>query len=87
MTSRTGGAERDPQPERAEEQAGFGPPPDSPPPELVCAVRRPDEGASTLVLDAGGQNVIVVLGERVGGINQMWTFIRKYVPRQKATRM
>jgi hypothetical protein len=87
MTSQTGEADRDRQPERADEQAGFGPPPDGPPPALVSAVRRPRAGGSTLVLDVGDQNVIVVLDERVGGINLLWTFIQKYAPGRKAIRM
>jgi hypothetical protein len=87
MASKTGEADHDRQPERPDEQAGFGPPPNTPPPALVSAVRGSHEVGSTLVLDVGGQNVIVVLGEDAGGINQMWTFIQQCLPDRKAVRM
>ncbi len=58
-----------------------------PPPALVSAVRRPREGGGTLVLDAGGQNVIVVLDSGGGEANLIWAFIQKYLTGRKAIRM
>ena len=58
-----------------------------PPPALVSAVRRPPSGGSTLVLDAGGQNVIVVLDSGGGEANLIWAFIQRYLTGRKAIRM
>jgi hypothetical protein len=58
-----------------------------PPPALVSAARRPPEGGRTLVLDVGGQNVIVVLGEDGGEASLMWACIQKYLTGGKAIRM
>ncbi len=74
-------------PESAAWQAGFGPTPAGPPPALISATRRPREGGSTLVLDAGGQNVIVVLDEDGGEANLMWAFIQRCLTGRKAIRM
>ncbi len=75
------------QPEWAGGQADLGPPPGALPPALVSAVRRPREGGSTLVLDADGQNVIVVLAEEGGEAHLMWAFIQKYLTGRKTIRM
>ncbi len=74
-------------PEWAGGQAGLGPLPGSPPPALVSAARDPCEAGSTLVLDAGGQSVIVVLGEDGGEANLIWAFIQTYLTGRKAMRM
>jgi hypothetical protein len=47
------------------------------PSALRTAARRPADGDRTLVLDAGGENVIVVLGEEAGDAGEIWTFIRQ----------
>ena len=52
-----------------------------------AAARRPREGGSTLVLDAGGQNVIVVLDSDGGEASLMWACIQKYLTGGKAIRM
>ena len=65
----------------------YWPPPGGLPHALVSAARRPPEGGSTLVLDAGDQKVIVVLGEDGGEASLMWAFIQKYLAGGKATRM
>jgi hypothetical protein len=75
------------QPEWAGGQADLGPPSGGAPPALVSAVRRPREGGSTLVLDADGQNVIVVLAEEGGEAHLMWAFIQKYLTGRKTIRM
>jgi hypothetical protein len=65
----------------------YWPAPGGPPPALVSAVRRPPEGGSTLVLDAGDQTVIVVLGEDGGEAGLMWAFIQKHLRGGKVIRM
>jgi hypothetical protein len=65
----------------------YRPPPGGPPAALVSAARRPGEGGSTLVLDAGGQNVIVVLDCDGGEAGLMWACIQKYLSGGKAIRM
>jgi hypothetical protein len=57
------------------------------PPALIQAARHPPEGGTTLILDAAGQDVIVVLGEQGGDARQMWAFIREQVTGKKAVRM
>lgn len=66
---------------------GFEPPPAPMPSPLRLAARRPPEGGSTLVLDAGGQNVVVVLGEEGGDAGQMWAFIQQQLSGRKTVRM
>jgi hypothetical protein len=58
-----------------------------PPAALVSAARSPGEGGSTLVLDADGQNVIVVLDSGGGEAGLMWACIQKYLSGGKAIRM
>jgi len=57
------------------------------PPALIQATRQPTQGGTTLVLDAGGQDVIVVVGEQGGDARQMWAFIRQHLTGKKAVRM
>jgi hypothetical protein len=61
------------------------------PPELPSALRmaahRPPPGGSTLVLDAGGQNVVVVLGENDGDASLIWAFIHQQLSGRKTVRM
>jgi hypothetical protein len=60
--------------------AAYLPPADIPPAmpsSLRTAARRPADGDRTLVLDAGGENVIVVLGEGAGDADEIWNFIRQ----------
>ena len=70
-------------------QPGFFP--DIQPPELPSALRlaahRPGPGGSTLVLDAGGQNVVVVLGEDEGDARLIWAFIQQQLSGRKTVRM
>ncbi len=47
------------------------------PSSLRTASRRPADGDRTLVLDAGGEKVIVVLGEEPGDAGEIWNFIRQ----------
>jgi hypothetical protein len=47
------------------------------PSSLRTAARRPADGDRTLVLDAGGENVIVVLGDEAGDAGEIWNFIRQ----------
>ena len=78
------------QPEWAGELADLAQPASGPPPALVSAVSRPREerdGDSALVLDADGQNVIVVLAEEGGEAHLMWAFIQKYLTGRKTIRM
>jgi len=70
-------------------QPGFFP--DIQAPELPSALRlaahRPAPGGSTLVLDAGGQNVVVVLGEDEGDARLIWAFIQQQLSGRKTVRM
>ncbi|HEX4658938.1 MAG TPA: hypothetical protein VH307_16240 [Streptosporangiaceae bacterium] len=75
------------QPEPGGWQAGFSPVSGDPPPVLISAVRRPREEACTLVIDVGGQNVIIVLKEEGGEAGAIWAFIQKFVTGRKAVRM
>lgn len=47
------------------------------PSALRTAARRPADGDRALVLDAGGENVIVVLAEEGGDAGQIWDFIQQ----------
>jgi hypothetical protein len=70
-------------------QPGFFP--DIQPPELPSALRRaahrPPPGGSTLVLDAGGQNVVLVLGEDEGDARLIWAFVQQQLNGRKTVRM
>ncbi|HUA27751.1 MAG TPA: hypothetical protein VMC03_02615 [Streptosporangiaceae bacterium] len=66
---------------------GFEPHPAPVPSPLRLAARRPPEGGSTLVLEAGGQNVVVVLGEQGGDAGKMWAFILQQLSGRKTVRM
>jgi hypothetical protein len=57
------------------------------PSALIQAARQPPQGGTTLVLDADGQDVIVVVGEQGGDARQMWAFIRQQLTGKKAARM
>ena len=57
------------------------------PSALIQATRQPPQGGTTLVLDADGQDVIVVVGEQGGDARQMWAFIRQQLTGKKAARM
>jgi hypothetical protein len=48
-----------------------------PPATLRAAVRRPADGDRALVLEAGGDNVIVVLADEGGDAGQIWDFIQR----------
>jgi hypothetical protein len=55
-------------------------PPADPPAAMPSSLRtagRPADGDRTLVLDAGGENVIVVLGEDTGDADEIWGFMRQ----------
>ena len=65
----------------------YWPSPGGPPAALVSAARDPGKGGSTLVLDAGGQNVIVVLDADGGEAGLMWACIQKFLSGGKAIRM
>jgi hypothetical protein len=47
------------------------------PSALRSAARRPGYFDRAVVLDAGGDNVVVVLGEESGDANAIWDFIRQ----------
>jgi hypothetical protein len=47
------------------------------PSALRAAARRPGYFDRAVVLDAGGENVIVVLGEDAGDADAIWAFIRQ----------
>jgi hypothetical protein len=53
------------------------PPAPAMPSSLRTAARRPADGDRALVLDAGDENVIVVLGEDAGDAGAIWSFIRQ----------
>jgi hypothetical protein len=57
------------------------------PSELRMAAHRPPPGGAALVLDAGGQNVVVVLGEEEGDARQIWAFIQQQLTGRKTVRM
>jgi hypothetical protein len=76
----------DGQPEPPGRPAGIGPQPGGPPAALLVAASRPRRGGSTLVLDADGQNVIVVLAEDGGDATLMWAFIQRHLSGWKAVR-
>jgi hypothetical protein len=62
-------------------------PPPVMPSSLRFAARRPADGDRALVLDAGGEKVIVVLGEDAGDAGAIWGFIRQRMTGQDACRM
>lgn len=47
------------------------------PSALRAAARRPGYFDRAVVLDAGGDKVVVVLGEESGDANAIWDFIRQ----------
>ena len=47
------------------------------PSALRAAARRPGYFDRAVVLDAGADNVVVVLGEESGDANAIWDFIRQ----------
>jgi hypothetical protein len=47
------------------------------PSALRAAARRPGYFDRAVVLDAGSDNVVVVLGEEAGDANAIWDFIRQ----------
>lgn len=49
------------------------------PSSLRTAARRPADGDRALVLDAGGENVVVVLGEEAGDAGAIWSFIQQRI--------
>jgi len=51
------------------------------------AAHRPPPGGSTLVLDAGGQNVVVVLGADESDAKLIWAFIQQQLSGRKTVRM
>jgi len=57
------------------------------PSALRTAARRPADGDRTLVLDAGGENVIVVLAEDGGDAGQIWDFIWHRLAGRNTARM
>jgi hypothetical protein len=57
------------------------------PSSLRTAARRPADGDRALVLDAGGENVIVVLGEGPGDAGEIWDFIRQRMSRRSCGQM
>ncbi len=60
--------------------AAYLPPAGAPPampPSLGTAARCRGAGDPAVVLDAGGENVIVVLGEDAGDAGAIWNFIRQ----------
>ena len=60
--------------------AAYLPPADAPPatpPSLRAAACCRGDGDPAVVLDAGGENVIVVLGEDAGDAGAIWNFIRQ----------
>jgi hypothetical protein len=70
--------------------AAFLPPPGTAPAmpsALRTAARRPADGDRTLVLDAGGDNVIVVLGEDGADAGKIWDFIQRRMTGRKTGRM
>jgi hypothetical protein len=67
--------------------AAFLPRPTAMPSALRTAARRPADGDRALVLDAGGRNVIVVLGEEGGDAGQIWDFIQQRLTGRKTGRM
>jgi hypothetical protein len=57
------------------------------PSELRMAAHRPTAGGAVLVLDAGGQNVVVVLGEEEGDAGEIWAFVQQELTGRKTVRM
>jgi hypothetical protein len=65
----------------------FPPEPAPLPSELRMAAHRPSPGGAALVLDAGGQKVVVVLGEEEGDARQIWAFIQQQLTGRTTVRM
>jgi hypothetical protein len=57
------------------------------PTALRLAAHRPAPGGSTLVLDASGQKVVVVLSEDGGNAWLIWGFIKQQLSGRKTVRM
>ncbi len=57
------------------------------PAALRMAAHRPPPGGAVLVLDAGGQNVVVVLGEEEGDARAIWAYIQQQLTGRKTVRM
>ncbi len=66
---------------------GLHPEPVPLPSALRMAAHRPSPGGAVLVLDAGGQNVVVVLGEDEGDAGQIWAFIQQRLTGRTTVRM
>jgi hypothetical protein len=64
-------------------QAGLGPPIPLP---LSTAARRP-AGGQTLIVDAGGEDVIVVLGPAGADAREIWDFIQRRRTARKTGKM
>jgi hypothetical protein len=62
-------------------------PPPAMPSTLRAAARRPGYFDRAVVLDAGSENVIVVLGEEAGDADAIWAFIRQRMTGQNGDRM
>jgi hypothetical protein len=61
------------------DRAAYVPPAAQPsmPSALRAAARRPGYFDRAVVLDAGGESVVVVLGEDAGDADAIWDFIRE----------
>jgi hypothetical protein len=57
------------------------------PSALRAAARRPGYFDRAVVLDAGADNVVVVLGEEAGDANAIWDFIRQRMTGQNTGQM
>jgi hypothetical protein len=68
-------------------QRTFEPEPAALPLALRLAARRPPKAGRTLVLDAVGQKVVVVLDEDGGDATRMWAFIQYQLSGGKILRM
>jgi len=51
------------------------------PSSLRTAARRPADGDRALVLDAGGEKVVIVLGDAAGDAGAIWSFIQQRMSR------
>ena len=69
--------------------AAYLPPAASPamPSALRAASHRPGHFDRAVVLDAGGENVVVVLGEDAGDADAIWDFIRQRMTGRKTGQM
>jgi hypothetical protein len=66
---------------------GIHPEPAPLPSALRMAAHRPSAGGAVLVLDAGGQSVVVVLGEAEGDAGRIWAFVQQQLTGRKTVRM